>query len=606
MVSIKPLSESVINKISAGEVIERPASVVKELLENSLDAGAQKIDIEIEEGGRKKILVRDNGEGIRPEELRLAVARHATSKLKDEADLFSIKTLGFRGEAIASIAAVSKFSITSRFFDGNSSARQIVVEGGKIVSEHDAGHPVGTSVCADNLFYQTPARLKFLKSTATEITHIADHVIRIALSHPGVAFRLKHNGKKMVSTEATTSLTQKISDLFGGETARNCFEIISPPLSHHSSLFLSVSGLVGHPQISRSHQKNIFIIVNGRGVRDKVIYHAILQAHRNLLMHQKYPFVVLDLQLPSDMVDVNVHPTKSEVRFSDANFVHRMVYDSLRKTLEGEPWKEKERESRGPGDESFSSIRIVNDFAPSLSSSVTSSLDQELKTSDHSLTTWPMESKPKTDEKEIQYNSIPYSHLKVIGQLMGTYLVCEGAASQGGQKLVLIDQHAAHERIGFEKLCRQMKEGQVVSQNLLIPISIDLKPTDVDILKIHAPSIKSFGFDIEFFGGSTFIIRAVPCLLMDKVNFKDLILDLIGDILEKGKLVSLNDRVDEVLARMACHGAIRANHPLTHVEIQALLGELDQHPHTSFCPHGRPVAVDVQKGELERWFKRIV
>lgn len=597
MGSIKPLSESLINKIAAGEVIERPASVVKELLENSLDAGAKKIDIEIEEGGRKTILVRDDGEGILPAELHLAVSRHATSKLLEDEDLFSIRTLGFRGEALASIAAVSKLTITSHCLHQGPPARQIAIEGGKIISENDAGHPLGTTVSVKSLFYQTPARLKFLKSAETEINHIVDHVTRMALAHPKVAFRLKHNGRKIVSAEITTDLKQRVSDLFGSDMSQNCFEIISSssPLFPQASFPLSVSGLVGHPQISRSHQKNIFIIVNGRGVRDKVIYHALLEAHRNLLMHHKYPFIVLELNLPSETVDINVHPAKSEVRFLDSALVHRVVYDTVRKTLEGEPWKEKEPNSPP-----------VDSFVPSLSQAVASSPDQQLETFNHSGANWYSQPKPSSAGKEIHYNTVPYSTLKVIGQLMGTYLVCEGAGSQGTPRLVIIDQHAAHERIGFEKLCHQVREGQVASQNLLIPIPVDLKPTEGEILKIYADEIKSFGFEIDFFGGCTFIIRAVPCLLMDKVNFKDLILDLIGDILEKGKLVSLNDRINEVLARMACHGAIRANHPLTHDEIFALLGELDRHQNTSFCPHGRPVAVDVQKGELERWFKRVL
>ncbi len=574
MPSITILPDSVINKIAAGEVIERPASVVKELVENALDAGGRHIDIEIEEGGKKLIRVKDDGEGMLPNQLSLAVARHATSKIRSDQDLTGVKTLGFRGEALASIAAVSQMTLSSRSREGSESGAEIRLEGGKIVSQNETGHPYGTSVLVKYLFYQTPARLKFLKSSETEMNHIVDDVIRQALGHPEAVIRLTHNGKKILSTDSNRDLKRKVGDLFGADIMENCFSIVDPRNA--------VSGLVSHPQIARSHQRNIFFIVNGRSVKDRVLHHAVMEAYRNLLMHGQYPFVVLRLTLPADMIDVNVHPAKTEVRFSDSSLVHRMVTDAVRQTLESAPWKSGDRGGpmgpvlgSPPGSARFTALWRG---APSASATHESSAS-----------------------KEILQTSTPYSQLHVIGQIMATYIVCEGEG-----KLVLIDQHAAHERIWFEKLLEQYKKGQVFSQQLLIPENIDLKPSEGEILKKYRDELKNFGIEADFFGGCTFIIRSVPALIQGKISIRNLVLDLVGDIIEKGTLASLKDGLYEVLARMSCHAAIRANHRLALEEMSALVMELSHYPFTSFCPHGRPVAIDVRQEELERWFKRVV
>ncbi len=603
MSDIVLLPDSLINRIAAGEVIERPASVVKELLENAIDSGAAHIDIEIADGGKKSILVKDDGCGIAPDDLLLAVSRHATSKIKTDDDLFSIHTLGFRGEALASIASVAKLTLTSRSRKTEEPAHEIRIEGGEIISESEAGHPFGTTVSVRYLFYKTPARLKFLKGTETEMTHIVDHVTKVALGNPQCAIRLHHNGKKILDTEGSPDLIKKVSDLFGKDIADNCYpiKIFSSASSLQSASPIEISGLVGHPQISRSHQKNLFILVNGRAVRDKVIFHAVMEAYRNLLMHGKYPFVVLNLNVSPEAVDVNVHPAKAEVRFADGQGMHRLVYETLRQTLEAEPWNQNSTGLEEPSWISMTSSK------PLFSSSPTSQSDFDQPS--RTFNSLPYAQRPvlhaKTESdfvvKNVSQTRVAYSGLNVIGQLMGTYLVCEGEG-----KLVLIDQHAAHERVGFEKLLQLYHQGSIPSQQLLVPENVELKPAEAEILKKYLEELKTFGLDIEFFGGSTFMVRSVPSLFHQKVSMKDLILDLVGDVLEKGSLVSLKDRFHDLFASMSCHGAIRANHHLTIEEMRGLLKELSAYPLTNFCPHGRPVAIDVSQGELEKWFKRVV
>lgn len=309
MSPIHSLSDSLINKIAAGEVVERPASVVKELVENALDAGATRIEVELVDGGKKSILVRDNGQGIAPDQLGLAVARHSTSKISKLEDLFQIQTLGFRGEALASIASISKLRLISKKTKSNVSAREIYLEGGSVVSKNDVGHPEGTSVLVKYLFYKTPARLKFLKGGETELNHISDYVTKAALANPHIALSLSHREKKIIKTYEGSDLTHRVVDLFGREVAEASYDL------RGGLDGLEICGRVGHPQISRSNSRHLFLFVNGRPVRDKVLHHAIIEAYRDLLMRGRYPFVILFLKVPCEMVDVNVHPAKNEVRF---------------------------------------------------------------------------------------------------------------------------------------------------------------------------------------------------------------------------------------------------------------------------------------------------
>ncbi|MBI2338895.1 MAG: DNA mismatch repair endonuclease MutL, partial [Deltaproteobacteria bacterium] len=500
-------------------------------------------------------------------------------------DLSSIKTLGFRGEALASIAAVSKMAITSRYVQNPPSppfekggeggdlisAHEIRLEGGNIVFEGPSAHPPGTTVLVKYLFYQTPARLKFLKSSETEMSHIIDSVTRVALANPQGAIRLTHNGKKVLGSGGEGGLKSTLASLFDEETAAQTWEVAG------GNRDITVSGLAGHPSISRSHQRDLYLFVNGRPVRDKVLFHAVMEAYRNTLMRGRYPFAVIFLNLPGEMVDVNVHPAKAEVRFADSRLVHHAVQEAVRKTLEGEPWK------AGARVEGIGSRVMPEANEPALLFSMARIPDLVVSGNP----------KPQT------LNPKPCEPLTPIGQILGTYLVCETP-----DKLVLIDQHAAHERILFDRLLTQYKEGNIASQPLLIPENFDLPPSSAEILKKYLKELERFGLEIEFFGGCTFIVRAVPVLLQGKVSIKNLALDIAGDQVEKGRLVSLTDNLNDLLARMACHSAVRANRRLTVSEIKPLLDDLERYPLTSFCPHGRPVAVEISQRELEKWFKR--
>lgn len=587
MPSIQILSDTLINKIAAGEVVERPASVVKELLDNALDAKATQIDIEISQGGKKLIVVRDNGIGIPPNELALAIQRHSTSKIKEIEDLFNIQTLGFRGEALASMASVSQFTLKSRTKDHP--AHEICLDGGKITSEGETGHPQGTTVRVQNLFYQTPARLKFLKSNDTELSYIVDYITKAALAHPNVAFKLTEDGKKQLLTSGSSELKTCVLEIFGREPATSCYEISGGMEG------LEVFGLVGHPQVSRSHNRNMYFFVNGRPVKDKVLHHAVMEGFRNLLMHGRYPFIILFLHVPYQMVDVNVHPAKTEVRFSNSTLIHRAVYETVRKTLEEAPWMKEGgpvviQESHSRPEQSWQSMPSTLTGGGNLENG------SPIKTS--GMTSY---GSPPT-QKQISFGKTPFAELTVLGQLLGTYIVC-----QAQQKLVLIDQHAAHERIGYEKLLLQHQKGEIVFQPLLVTQNFDLNPSETEILKKYLDELNSFGLEIDFFGGNTFVLRSIPVLLQNrKLSIKDFVLDLIGDLLEKGKLTSLQDKMGEVLAGIACHSAIRAHDFLNLDEMRALLKELDEYHFTSFCPHGRPVFVEVGEYEIEKWFKRVV
>lgn len=588
---IKQLPEELINKIAAGEVVERPASVVKELVENSLDAGAREVHIDLLDGGKQSIIVKDNGRGIAKAEIPLALARHSTSKISQEQDLYRLTTMGFRGEALAAIASVSQLYLTSRTAEA-SEAWQVQLEGGEIVEQGPVGHSVGTTIQVKNLFFRTPARLKFLKSADTEITHIADYVTKAALAHPEVRLSLTHRGRRLIDVQGTDRLGERVRELFGGEIFSHTFDFSGGET-------VQIQGRLGHPLIARSHARQIYLFVNRRPVRDRMIQHGILEAYRDLLMKQRYPFIVLFIEVPSEMVDVNVHPAKAEVRFAKPNLIHNAILEIIREKLVQAPWKVPTNTpapmhhdwERGPA------------FPCELDGAGQAGRHGDLPTDNEVYTALKQqfsEGPTVYEQRRIEFGHSPYAEMEVLGQLLGTYMVC-----QWQQKLVLVDQHAAHERIAFERLLKLHGAGNIPSQQLLVPINFDLQPSESEILKKYVAELSEFGFEIEFFGGHTFVVKSVPSLF-GKLSPQSFVQDLIGDVLEKGRLASLHDQLHAVLARMACHGAVRANDPLTLPEMRALLIELDAHQNTSFCPHGRPVSIEVEKYEIEKWFKRVV
>lgn len=581
---IRRLPEDLISKIAAGEVIERPFSVVKELVENSIDAGASRIEVDIEEGGRKRITILDDGIGMTRDESLLALERHATSKLPNEEALFSIRTLGFRGEAVPSIAAVSFMTLESRSQEGEEGAR-IEIEGGKIVKTIASSISRGTRISIQNLFFNTPARLKFLKSKETEFSHIASWIESIALSRFDIGFTLRHNGKTELFARPQTEAKERIREILGADIV----EFFHPVSGNRGQL--KISGFVADHRASGTSPKSLFFFVNGRIVRDRTLQHAVLSAYENLMMKHRYPWAVLYLDVPPEFVDVNVHPTKSEVRFANGNLMHELVRESLRQVLEG---------ARGV----VGGLEDLSERASFIQVNAEDRMGFSQFTSAAPINFFErVPQRPETaamaPSRDAYSEILPFKNaFRVLGQVHGTYLLCET-----DDKLLLIDQHAAHERIGFEKLHAQYESGGIEKQHLLIPQNFDLRPSQGEILKKYLEDLANVGLEVEFFGGNTFILRTIPTLL-DGSDVVSLIEELIDSLEAVGKLTPLEEKIHEVLERMACHAQVRAGQRLTNEEIEALIGEMGKTRFAGQCPHGRPSVLEVSFEEIEKWFKR--
>ncbi len=575
MTAIKILPEMVSNKIAAGEVVERPASVVKELVENALDAESSRIVVGVEKGGRSLIEISDNGTGMQPDDALLCIERYATSKLQTEADLFSIKTLGFRGEALPSIAAVSRFTLTTRHKSRETGTR-IEIHGGRIQSVAEVGAAPGTLISVRNLFYNVPARRKFLKTTATEMAHIADTVAGIALGWPEVHFQLSHNGK-LIKNWVSASAQDRIADVLGNALGDG---LIPVQLEEDRFRF---SGWISSPGLARSTPDAIFIYVNGRRVHDRMIRHALLEGFRGRLLKGRFPAAVLFVRVPCDRVDVNVHPTKNEVRFAAQEIVHQSVARAVSESLQardGTGWKSPAVSSRPDP--------AVMETAPAYR---------------------PSESAPKLFETDFPTAfasdlSFPglwpkkrFEDLRIIGRLFDTYILCEA-----GDELILIDQHAAHERILFEKL---QARDTGPSQKLLIPETLDLGYRQAASIEKLIPELRSRGIEIEAFGGTTYVVSAVPPFLGPN-EIQPLIVELAETMSTLGISADLASFQDRFLASMACHGAIRAGQRLNDEEARMLLRQLDDCKMPAHCPHGRPTWISWDLTSIERSFKRIV
>ena len=576
---IQILSDEMASRIAAGEVVERPASAVKELIENSLDASATEIFISIEKSGTSLIRVSDNGEGMAPEDLNLAVERHATSKLKVDEDLFRIATLGFRGEALPSIGSVSKLQVVSRSLN-TPTAQKLCVEGGKKGEMLPTAAAVGTSIEIKEIFFNTPARRKFLKAPATELSHICDAVNRMALAYPGVHFRLEHDGRTVADYVSVNDGQDRLYQVFGREIAEGlaAFDWRQGELAAH--------GFLSSVPLSFPNARYLYTFVNRRYVRDKVLTHAVLQGYETLLMKGQYPAVVLFLQVPFGEVDVNVHPAKFEVRFRRQSDVHEAVARAIRQALRQEA-KEPGLRSGAISSSSFSGVREV---ALPYGLSARTAPDNPAPTYGNVFTL------PPRDAAQEGF----YSSMRVLGQILGCYLVC--ASSQG---LALIDQHAAHERVAFEKLRRQMDAGKVAMQNLLIPQTVRLSAGEMMLLEQKLDVLRRFGFDLEPFGPDAYAIHSVPALLPEG-DYSQVVRQMVADLAEVDTSSKLREHLEDRLATIACHSVIRANRMLEMDEMRALLSDLDQIDFATQCPHGRPVLIEISRDELERMFKRVV
>ncbi len=590
---IRILPENLTNKIAAGEVVERPSSVVKELVENSLDAGCSEVIVEIESGGRRLIKVADNGSGMSREDALLSIERHATSKIMTDNDLFSLTTLGFRGEALPSIASVSRFTMETRE-RGRIEGTEIYAEGGRIKEVKACGMAEGTVISVRNIFFNTPARLKFMKSSETEAGHIGDLMTRLAISRPGVNFVYSNDGK-IVFRAAGADLKERIATLLGRSLAADLH-----PVSYDAECG-SVTGFVAKPDCSRSTTSHFYTYINGRFIRDRVVQHAILQAYKSLLERGRYPIVVLFINVPAGEVDINVHPTKHEVRFRQQGRIHDTIVSAIETVLRETPWLRHTVNSAWnihPGEKHATTERKIEEVRELLENyrpapTLQRSFIHEKKQDELPI---PPEDQVRTipDETDKGY----FSSLTVIGQYRSQYILC-----QDGADLLIIDQHAAHERIVFEKLKSEFSADSVESQTLLFPETMDLSFREAAALRENSHWIKQLGFGVEEFGGNTWVLNAVPRLL-DKVDYKRILRDILEELQNLGRSSSFTEALEGILARIACHSVIRGVQQLSPQEIDALFLRMDNSGFSSNCPHGRPIVAKLPVSEIEKMFKR--
>lgn len=612
---IRQLDNRLANQIAAGEVVERPASVVKELLENALDAGATVITVDVDEGGVKRIRITDNGVGIEGEDLPLALARHATSKIASIDDLEAVATLGFRGEALASIASVSKLSVTSNASDNPSQGQVAGCEGREMeVTVSPAAHPRGTTLEIRDLFYNTPARRKFLRTERTELARVEEVVKRAALARPDVSFVLSHNGKALHRLTAGTTehdLQRRVIGICGESFARE--SVVIDRVAHG----LSLRGWVGLPTFSRSQADLQYFFVNGRVVKDKVITHAVRQAYRDVLFGGRHPAYVLFLELDANRVDVNVHPTKHEVRFRDSRSVHGFVFSTLGRALADV--RPADMANRAKIDQVAESQPLGSQFQQvSMGLEIprgTDSLSEPAGNansfneaprqptvfspagSDTGAISAGMSLVSSASGATLQGNDVPPLGF-AMAHLHGTYIV-----AQNTEGMVLVDAHAAHERITYERLKAARANASIASQPLLVPMPIKLSTAEMGAYEEFSDLFSQLGLVIDAASDDTVLIREIPVILA-RDNAVNLLRDVLGDLAEVGHSDRLSARMDEILATMACHGSVRANRPLSITEMNALLRDMEVTENSGQCNHGRPTWVQLGHDELDKLFLR--
>ena len=664
MPQIQVLDQITIDKIAAGEVIERPASIVKELVENSIDAKAASVTVEIQDGGISLIRVTDNGSGIEREDIRNAFLRHSTSKIRKVEDLAHIASLGFRGEALSSISAVTRTELITKTKEDTFGTRY-VIEGGVEQSLEDAGAPDGTTFLVRQLFYNVPARRKFLKTPMTEAGHVQDLLMRLALSHPEVAFTFINNGQTKMRTSGNGKLKDVIYSIYGREAAANLIEL------DYSMDGLVMKGYLGKPVINRGNRNFENYFVNGRYVKNAMLSKAIEDAYKDFLMQHKFPFVVIHFQVDGEKIDVNVHPTKMEMRFQRQQDVYNIVYEGVHRTLlEPElipqveapapkvisqpksespfllkpktaprPMEKKPEEKEEPHDEAYfmkkmkervlsyhqrnSSAEVAKKeqiFRPQAQAErikdalarakeVEKQPQKQAEEQPELIRETPVyETKPVTEEKAEQLNLFE-EHLlkrekkaeyKLIGQVFETYWLVEFENS-----LYIIDQHAAHERVLYERTLKEMKNREFTAQYLSPPIILSLSMQEAQVLNENMDRFTRIGFEIEPFGGEEYAVRAIPDNLFG-IAKKELLLEMLDDLADGISTSMTPELIDEKVASMSCKAAVKGNNRLSAQEADALIGELLLLENPYHCPHGRPTIIAMTKRELEKKFKRIV
>jgi DNA mismatch repair protein MutL len=579
MSRIEVLPETLANQIAAGEVIERPAAVVKELCENALDAGASRVEVDLADGGSAVVRVRDDGSGMSPGDARKSLERHATSKLRSKDDLFRISTYGFRGEALPSIAAVSRFTLLS-CEHGALSGTRIEIEGGRLVSAAEAGAPPGTTVEARDLFFNVPARKKFLKRIATEQAHGLDAVLRLAVPRPEVDFTVRESGRVLLRLprgEGAAVREERAAQALGSEVMGKLlpFEATVRGIRAH--------GLAASPSVEHSSVRAVWLFVNGRAVRDRQLGHAVLRAYGEVMPHGRFPAALVFVEVPPSEVDVNVHPAKAEVRLADPRAAYEAIALGLRSVLAPGVFVALELDA---------APRPTGTYAPMVEERTT------FRVGDSAAPSLPP---PPALAPELLQPSRYFAGLRYLGQLHRTYLVCEGRAG-----LVLIDQHAAHERMNYQRLRRAAHERGPRAQPLLVPHLVQLSSATATALADAIPALDAIGIEVEPFGNGSAAIKALPALLshLPASKLSGLLADVVEELALHGKGESAAHLQDALLARAACHASVRAHDDLADGEARALLAALDDTDYGARCAHGRPVVTEVGVPEIEKRFGR--
>jgi DNA mismatch repair protein MutL len=596
--NIQILPEPLINRIAAGEVVERPASVVKELIENAMDADSRRITIEVEDGGRRLIRITDDGEGMSREDALMAFQRHATSKIRTEEDLAAIATLGFRGEALPSIAAVSKIRLLTRLASDEVATR-LTLEGGNVKESAEAASPPGTMIEVTQLFYNTPVRRKFLKAASTELAHITGLVTDLALARPHLEFRLIQDGKEVFHLTAAGDWHQRAMQIFGSEMAEQLIPVETSRAGRPARRGqIRLTGGVSRPHYTRGAKTHQFFFVNGRIIRDRLLAHALYEAYDTLLMKGRHPLAVLFLEMDSSLVDVNVHPAKREVRFRTPQEIHQTVIEAIRKVL-------REVTSAGLGQERVPGFGVTEGSAyGSEDEPIPPGRVEERKAEVREATAtylrrqegWESVAPDRINPLQERKRIIP------LGQIQKSYIVADVEGD-----LEIIDQHAAHERILYERLLSRTagshSSGDPETQPLLIPETLEFSARDAVLLRSHLDRLRETGLEIEEFGSASFAIRSVPTVLAQR-DLKRLVSDLLDDLREWDHTATAEETRKRLAASLACHSAIRANDSLSSPEMAALLRDLQDYPAVHSCPHGRPIRRRFTLRDLEKIFGR--
>lgn len=612
--NIQILPNDLANQISAGEVVERPASIVKELVENSIDAGADRISIDIEGAGKKSIRVSDNGSGMEPEDARLAFERHATSKIQSAADLESIRSLGFRGEALPSIASISRIRLTTGTGEGRSGT-EVSIEGGGVLRVKEIAFSKGTTIQINQVFYNTPARQKFLKKDGTEAAHITQVVQQQALANPGIQFSLNHNGRQLLSTLPTDQPLYRIAELFGSDLSKELIRVESDDGTYR------IEGFISTPVYTRSNRNAQYCFVNSRCIRDKVLLSATQQGYSHLLPRGQHPVLFLFMTMDPGLLDVNVHPAKAEVRFAFQQDVYRFVSQAIQDALQhneksfaaGEPTGvEPAREPKPSYEISGHPAASKKSHDPSL---IPAASQTETGRGDWSRGLEALyRPNPSVDRRpgveanvrQIEFfgqkpkpvSDMVFSEFEPVGQLNDSFILM-----QGPKGVLVVDQHIAHERVLYERFREAAQNKKMEVQVLLFPLALEFSPAEVQALAEHLEALRELGMDLEPFGNSGFLLRAVPAVLKN-LDQESIIREVAGRLMREEKDHTLQDKMEDIMIMMSCRNAIKINHPMELDQIRKLMHDLEQTQMPYTCPHGRPIALLFEMGDILRRFQR--